>query len=254
MKSNSLTVLCAALFVTIFGCDDGRPPPGPGGIDAAMDAGGDAAVADAGPADASRGDAALEACVAECGPRTCGDDGCGGSCGTCASGESCEDGGCVAPMDETCPPVEPYGTDVGDIAPDVTLLDCDGVEHSLHDLCDAPVSWVFEYAEWCPVCRDFAPTAQMLYDRHEPDGLRAFVVISAADDFGPPDAALCAEVRMRYGLTMPVLYDPTGAFASTLEAPSNDYNLIMTRGMRIAWEGHYADSSVEGQLAAAFAP
>ncbi len=52
---------------------------------------------------------------------------------------------------------------------------------------------------------------------------------------------------------MPVLYDTTGAFAAALDAPGNDYNLIMTEGMRIQYEAHYGDSTVEAQLADAFA-
>lgn len=35
------------------------------------------------------------ACVPSCGANTCGGDGCGGTCGTCASGTSCQGGQCV---------------------------------------------------------------------------------------------------------------------------------------------------------------
>jgi len=40
-------------------------------------------------------------CRPQCENKECGDDGCGGSCGTCASGLSCQSGKCVAPT--TCP-------------------------------------------------------------------------------------------------------------------------------------------------------
>ena len=220
-------ILVSLLSTVTLGCDDGRPrgPSVDSSLsDAATDVGMDPDVG-------GGGDTALPA-----------DDG-------AVDAEVDAD---ALPM-ASCPPTGPFGTDVGDVAPDVTLLDCEGTEVRLHELCDAPVSWIYHYAEWCPVCRDFAPSAQMLYERHQADGLAAFIIISADGDFGAPDAALCAEVRMRYGFTMPVLYDATGAFASGLEAPTNAYNLIMTRGMEIVWEGHYADASVEGELAAAFA-
>ena len=35
-------------------------------------------------------------CTGDCSGRGCGDDGCGGSCGTCTTGLSCEDGQCYA--------------------------------------------------------------------------------------------------------------------------------------------------------------
>jgi hypothetical protein len=35
-------------------------------------------------------------CIASCEGKTCGTDGCGGSCGSCAAGETCSGGGCIA--------------------------------------------------------------------------------------------------------------------------------------------------------------
>jgi len=198
----------------------------------------------------------VDSCTPECGGQACGDDGCGGTCGECVGTQVCSPDGsaCLAsPAALPCPPVGPYGTEAGDIVANVALVDCDGTEYTLHALCEAPVSWVFEYAEWCPTCRAFAPTAQRLYERHQPDGLEAYIVIAANADYGAPDAELCAAVRERYGFTMPVLYDSTGVFASTLDVPTNDYNLIMSRGMRMVYEARYDDSTVEAELAAAFA-
>jgi hypothetical protein len=39
-------------------------------------------------------------CNPECSGKTCGDNGCGGSCGTCASGQTCTNGACVS--SKTC--------------------------------------------------------------------------------------------------------------------------------------------------------
>jgi hypothetical protein len=43
-----------------------------------------------------------QGCVPSCTDRVCGDDGCGGSCGTCAAGTSCVDGACVAGCTPDC--------------------------------------------------------------------------------------------------------------------------------------------------------
>jgi hypothetical protein len=44
--------------------------------------------------------------------------------------------------------VGPFGKGIGDVAADVVLKDCDGGEHSLHDLCGKDASWLYIYAEW----------------------------------------------------------------------------------------------------------
>jgi pyruvate/2-oxoglutarate dehydrogenase complex dihydrolipoamide acyltransferase (E2) component len=88
------------------------------------------------------------------------------------------------------------GPNLGQIAPDITLMDCDGNPHSLHELCAYEVGWIFEFAAWCPPCR----RASSLRSRGSTSALRrrglgAWVVISEAGDFSAPDAELCREVR-----------------------------------------------------------
>ena len=41
-----------------------------------------------------------------------------------------------------------FGTDVGDTLGDWSLLDCDGVEHSFHDLCALRAVHIFAFAGW----------------------------------------------------------------------------------------------------------
>ncbi|MAQ18129.1 MAG: hypothetical protein CMN30_25450 [Sandaracinus sp.] len=172
------------------------------------------------------------------------------------------DAGATGPLDATapldagvdapsCPASGPYGTEVGAVAPDVVLYACDGTEVRLHELCEAPVAWIVEYAEWCPICRTFArDEVERLWQTYAPMGVQGYVVVSADDSHGAPTAELCAEVRDRYGFTIPVLYDPTGALQSGLDVSSNAVNLLFTEGMRIAWKGRYQDDEVEGQLRA----
>ena len=47
-----------------------------------------------------------------------------------------------------CPPPGPYGTELGDIVKDAVLVDCDGVEHTVHGLCDTKVTWIFSFSGW----------------------------------------------------------------------------------------------------------
>lgn len=151
-----------------------------------------------------------------------------------------------------CPPTGPFGTAAGDIAPDVMLLDCDDNPVSLHEtLCEAEVGWVFEYAEWCPPCRSFArDDVENIWQAHRDQGLQALVVVSADASYDAPTAELCAEVKDRYGLTMPVLYDPTGALQEGLDVASNAVDVVFSPGVRIEWKGRYDSAQVDDQISA----
>ncbi|MGB0590618.1 MAG: hypothetical protein ACPGU1_13150, partial [Myxococcota bacterium] len=85
-------------------------------------------------------------CAPSCGDAACGDDGCGGSCGECAAGETCDTGVCAAAS--LCPPTGPFGTSAGDTTDDWSLLDCDGVAHSIHALCELRAVHIFSFAGW----------------------------------------------------------------------------------------------------------
>ena len=148
-----------------------------------------------------------------------------------------------------CPPSGPTGSAVGEIAPDLRLMDCDGVEHSLHDLCDRQALWLFEFADWCPPCRTFASSRMNpIYASHASESFEGWMVISADAGFGRPDAADCAEIRSRYGVTMPVLFDPTGAFQTAFGVAANEINIVLSEGARIEWVGHYASSEVDSRI------
>lgn len=153
------------------------------------------------------------------------------------------------PLGPSCPPAGPFGRAPGETAPDVVLRDCDGIEHSLHDLCERDAVWLFEYADWCPPCRSFASSsANRIYDRFAGDGLGAWMVISADASFDSPDATDCAEIRDRYGISMPVLIDPDGVLQRTFGVASNEVHIVLSRGARIEWIGHYAGDEVESRI------
>ena len=233
------------LFVSLVACTDPAPPPG--GTDAGpSDAGGvDAFVA----MDGGRDGVDAPDCVPACEGLACGDDGCGGECGTCGAGEVCAEGACRLPMGGTCPPAAPYGTEVGDVAADAVLFDCDGNEVRLHELCEADVAWIFEFADWCPPCRSFArDDVERIWTTYDPMGVDGYFVISADGDFGAPDQALCNEIRDRYSLSMPVLFDPTGELQTALGINANAWNVLLRPGGVIDWKGKYAESMVEGMI------
>lgn len=153
-----------------------------------------------------------------------------------------------------CPPTGPFGDDPGEIAEDLVLMDCDGVAHSLHDLCERDVVWLFEMADWCPPCRAFADgDANRIYDRFtsESASFEGWMVISEDSAFAPADADDCAAVRDRYGIHMPVLYDPAGAFQAAFGVPSNEVHVVLRRGAVIDWIGHYAGDEVESRIESA---
>jgi hypothetical protein len=88
------------------------------------------------------------ACPAEipaCTDRTCGTDTFGKSCGDCAEGEACVDGGCRV---WNCPPGAPFGTHPGENLTDVELRDCDGNTVYLHELCGADAAYFNLLAGW----------------------------------------------------------------------------------------------------------
>lgn len=48
----------------------------------------------------------------------------------------------------SCPPEAPFGTEQGNVAPDVTLYDCDGQAVQLRDLCPRQGALLYAFAAW----------------------------------------------------------------------------------------------------------
>lgn len=214
-----------------------------------MDSGADR---DAALPDSARPDVGTDAALCEpvCEGRTCGDDGCGGTCGECDG--TCTAGRCVG--GERCPPVGPFGTEAGAVAADALLFDCEGNEVRLHDLCAASVSWIIGYADWCSTCRNFTRSdVERLWQEYSAQGVAGYFVIGEDSSFNAPTAEVCAEVRDRYNLTMPVLFDPEGAVQTALGIRSNAENVVLGEGMEILWKARYAESMVPTRLDEALA-
>ncbi len=174
-------------------------------------------------------------CVPDCGDRECGGDGCGGTCGECAT--ECVEGAC-APV-AGCPPAAPYGTSVGDTVPDYTLTRCDGSTVTVHELCGNQANLLIGFAGWCPPCRANAPRWQTGVAERAGESFGAYFVINQDSSFAAPDATYCSGTAEAYGLTMPVLFDPTGGFASALSMATNDSTMVLGAELTILNKGQY---------------
>lgn len=162
-----------------------------------------------------------------------------------------------APSSALCPPTGPFGQRPGAVAQDLVLLDCDGVEHSLHELCERDAVWLFELAAWCPPCRTFAMSeANRIYDRFESeagDRFAGWVVVSENATFDPATRMDCEEIRTRYGLHAPVLFDPEGRLQDAFGVPSNEVQIVLGEGAVIRHVDQYAADEVEARIAAVLA-
>lgn len=72
----------------------------------------------------------------------------------------------------------------------------------------------------------------------------AIFVISQTHLFQPPTAQYCKQIQAQYGLTMPVLYDPSGALKSTFGWSSvNDQSVVWTLGGELVFKSKYANQN-----------
>lgn len=96
------------------------------------------------------------------------------------------------------------GSRTGFQAPDFTLPDLTGAEHSLSDY-RGKVVFLNVWATWCPPCRDEMPSMNRLHEHYAADGL---VVLAVAEDEGPQQ--IVEEFASSLGLRFPILLDPRG--------------------------------------------
>ncbi len=118
-------------------------------------------------------------------------------------------------------------------APELTLTDIQGVEHSLADY-RGQVVLVNLWATWCPPCKEEMPALQALYNKYIDNG---FVIIAINDGDPAPDVL---QFIKDYQLTFPVWLDPTyiateQAF-KTLNLPSS-FVIDRSGTVRLMWVG-----------------
>jgi peroxiredoxin len=118
-------------------------------------------------------------------------------------------------------------------APELTLTDIQGEQHSLADY-RGQVVLVNLWATWCPPCKEEMPALQALYNKYVEDG---FVIIAINDGDPTPDVL---QFVKDYQLTFPVWLDPTyiateQAF-KTLNLPSS-FVIDRNGTVRLMWVG-----------------
>jgi cytochrome c biogenesis protein CcmG/thiol:disulfide interchange protein DsbE len=87
-------------------------------------------------------------------------------------------------------------------APELTLMDLSGKQHSLKEY-HGQVVLVNLWATWCPPCKAEMPTLQAFFEDHAAQG---YVTVAISDGDPQPEVI---EFVQEYGLTFPVWLDPT---------------------------------------------
>lgn len=126
-------------------------------------------------------------------------------------------------------------------APQLSLTDLRGVQHSLSDYRGQTVL-VNLWATWCPPCKAEMPAIQDFYSKHQSEGFN----VVAIDD-GDPTTDVASFVN-QLGLTFTVLLDPTyqatdHAF-KTSDLPSS-YVIDRNGKVRLAWFGAISEQNLE---------
>lgn len=99
-------------------------------------------------------------------------------------------------------------------APDFTLSDQNGVEHTLSDYQGKTVFLNF-WATWCPPCRSEMPQIQALYEKYGENEGDLIVLGVASPDYGSEgSAAEIAAFLSENGYTFPVVMDDLGLYSS----------------------------------------
>jgi peroxiredoxin len=112
----------------------------------------------------------------------------------------------------------------GFLAPDFTLQTTTGETVRLSDLRGQAVL-VNLWATWCPPCRAEMPAIQKMYDEYKDQG---FIVL-ALDMTWQDDPAAVGPFVQEYGLTFPVLLEPSGAAARLYELRSLPSSFFIDR-------------------------
>jgi peroxiredoxin len=126
-------------------------------------------------------------------------------------------------------------------APELTLSDLDGAEHSLVDY-RGEIVLVNLWATWCPPCKAEMPTLKAYYEAHQADG---FMTVAISD--GDPADAVEAFVQ-QYELPFLVLLDPTYIATEQAFKTSNlPSSFVIDREgqIRLRWVGEIDRATLE---------
>ncbi len=86
---------------------------------------------------------------------------------------------------------------------------------------------------------------QQRQDLYAAAGLTSILVIEEGSG-GPATSTLCKQIRTKYNLTIPVLYDPTQALKAHFAfAGANEQNVVLKAGGKITYLKRYASQASE---------
>lgn len=109
-------------------------------------------------------------------------------------------------------PDGPYGTAIGEVIEPLSFIDERDEPYSLNNVYEDDFNQlllVTTSAEWCTACIKEQPTLEALYTEFKPRGLEIVVTLFQDREFEPANAELSARWKDKYGLSFPVIADPT---------------------------------------------
>ncbi len=157
---------------------------------------------------------------------------------TTASAVSC------APPQTSAQTLRPTGWQIGNVAPEFSLVNSDGKLVSLSDLRGKPVLINF-WATWCPSCQLEMPYLQQVYNDWSGKGLALFAIDSGESP---------AKVREFFAanhLSLPVLFDFTGSTSDKygVSAIPSTFFIDGSGVIKQKWVGAFPNArAIENQL------
>jgi thiol-disulfide isomerase/thioredoxin len=142
------------------------------------------------------------------------------------------------------PGLRSTGVDVGDVAPNFTLIDQYGDQVELYQFYGQAIMLDI-FAEWCGPCIEAAPYHEAFYAAHAAEGFTQLSIMQERSNFSPPRTAAHLQPWVNhFGITSPVLADPNYITDPLLGSGFPTFILI-NRDMTIA----YVEEGFDGTLA-----
>lgn len=114
------------------------------------------------------------------------------------------------------------------VAPDFTLPDMDGEDHTLSGFRGKVVMLNF-WATWCPPCRREMPSMQRLYEKYRERGL----MVVAVNQFEDPDLVFEFTGRLSLDPTFPILFDRESRIAEQFKVKGLPTTYLLDKQGRI---------------------
>jgi peroxiredoxin len=152
----------------------------------------------------------------------------------CASKSGAEDSALLDARPAACDPEQLGGGEVGDLAPEFTLLDQDDAPQALSAACGDVTLLVFG-TFWCGKCQAEAEELEALYQTHAAAGFSLYAAYSENIDGEPPTAADLSEWADFYGFTFPTVADPSKVTDRTYDpnTETRPTNVLLSREGRV---------------------